>query len=41
MAVWLVPKLGTEMLEIWECFRQSRNRLQTVIGPYVLLCVKL
>ena len=41
MAVWLVPKLGTEMLEIWDCFGQSGDRLRTVISPNALLCVKL
>ena len=41
MVVWSVPKPGTEMLEIWDCFGLSRDRLQTVIGPYALLCVKL
>ena len=41
MAVWLVLKLGTKMLEIWDCFGQSWDRLRTVIGPYALLCVKL
>ena len=41
MAVWSVPKLGTKILEIWDCFGQSRDKLRTVIGPYALLCVKL
>ena len=36
MAVWSVSKLGTEMLEIWDYFGQSRDRLRTVIGPYAL-----
>ena len=41
MTVWSVPKLGTEMMEILDCFGQSRDRLRYVIDPYALLCVKL
>ena len=26
MAVWSVSKLGTEILETWDCFGQSRDR---------------
>ena len=26
VAVWSVPKLGTKILEIWDCFGQSRDR---------------
>ena len=25
VAVWSIPKLGNEVLEIWDCFTQSRD----------------
>ena len=36
MAVWSVLKLGTGLLEILDCFGQSRDSFQTVIDPFVL-----
>ena len=38
MAVWSVPKLGTEMLEIWDYFRQSRDRFTDC---YWSICIVL
>ena len=41
VAVWSVPKLGTEMLKLGTILGSLGTNIQTVIGPYALFVCKL
>ena len=41
MAVWSVPKLGTEVLEIWDFLGSPRNDFELLLVHMCCLCVKL